>query len=73
MPDGSTSVADAEDIDVRSFVDGAVRAGGLGLSSDGSSLELGYAFPGSEGEVTYKGNTFPDGQRNAWTTLSRTG
>lgn len=66
-PDGHTTLADARDVDATSVVDPGLRFGAMGLSAlDGGGLRLGCWFPGAEGEVTYRGDTFPDGQLRRW-------
>lgn len=64
-PDGSTSPADANDTKVQTLVDEAVRVGAIGVNFAEKS-GLGFWFPGTEGEVTYTGNTYPGGQVHRW-------
>jgi hypothetical protein len=65
-PDGSTSLADADDIGVRTLVDGGVKVGAIGADFVDGKTQLGFWFPGTEGEVTYTGNAYPGGQRPTW-------
>lgn len=65
-PDGTTNLADAMDDDLKPLVDAQFRFGSMGARLHDGRLETGYFFPGSEGEVTYQANTYPDGQLQAW-------
>lgn len=65
-PDGSTSLADANDTKVQTLVDEAVRVGAIGADFLEQKTALGFWFPGTEGEVTYTGNTYPGGQIHRW-------
>ena len=65
-PDGATTAADSHDTDVRTLVDERFRFGSLGAHLAGGHHEQGFWFPGTEGEVTYAGNTYPAGQVRAW-------
>ncbi len=61
-PRGGTTTADANDVLSVPLVDERFQFGAIGgLERDGT-LAVGYWFPGSEGEVTYAGNTYPGGQ-----------
>ncbi len=66
QPRGGTTPADARDVDALTLVDPAFRFGAIGAQERGRTIELGYWFPGSEGEVTYAGNTYPGGQMHRW-------
>ena len=65
-PDGATTKADSHDDKAVPMVDERFRFGALGAEERGSKLAVGYWFPGSEGEVTYAGNTYPGGQLHHW-------
>ena len=65
-PNGATTAADADDISITTIVDAGLRFGALGtLDVDGTSV-LAFRFPGSEGEMTYRGGMFPGGQVHEW-------
>ena len=66
VPDGRTVLADATDHEVTTVVDAGVRLGALGLDGHDGRLRLTYTYPAVEGHVTYRGNTFPDGQVREW-------
>ena len=65
-PDGSTIRADARDIEVQTLTDEHFRFGAIGADLDGGHHAQGFWFPGGEGEVTYRGNTYPGGQIHEW-------
>jgi hypothetical protein len=65
-PDGRTSRADADDIQVKTLVDSAVHVGAIGADFIAGKTQLGFWLPGIEGEVTYTGNAYPGGQRHQW-------
>ena len=48
------------------MIDGRFQFGAIGAEEHAGKLSLGYWFPGSEGEVTYAGNTYPGGQMHQW-------
>ncbi|WP_219418367.1 hypothetical protein [Pseudonocardia nigra] len=66
-PDGRTTEEDATDVGAqpRAVVDEGLRFGALGLVEREAGPVLAYAFPGTEGPVTYRGATYPDGQLRA--------
>ena len=73
-PDGQTTTDDSEDFrkdagratqqtSPRTLIDKRFRFGSLVATQVGGavgSVQLGYLYPGSEGAITYRGNTFPD-------------
>lgn len=61
-PCGDTTAADGDSVQGGAMTDERFRFGAIGAEEQGCSLSLGYWFPGSEGEVTYAGNTYPGGQ-----------
>jgi hypothetical protein len=65
-PRGDTTAADANDVKAVPLVDERFRFGAVGAEERGETLTVGYWYPGSEGEVTYAGNTYPGGQLHQW-------
>lgn len=65
-PNGATTKADSHDTVAHTMVDERFQFGALGAHLASGHHEQGFWFPGSEGEVTYGGNTYPDGQLHAW-------
>ena len=65
-PNGATTKADAHDVQAQTLMDERFQFGALGVHLDGDRHEQGFWFPGTEGEVTYHGNTYPGGQMHGW-------
>jgi hypothetical protein len=65
-PNGETTAADSHDTEVQTMVDDRFRFGAIGAALDDGHHSEGFWFPGSEGEVTYRGNTYPGGQVHEW-------
>lgn len=66
-PRGDTTSADSHDLDGQKIlIDERFQFGAIGAEEHDQTLTLGYWFPGTEGEVTYKGNTYPHGQFHHW-------
>ena len=65
-PHGDTTAADGNSVQGGVMTDERFRIGAIGAEEQGRRLGLGYWFPGSEGEVTYAGNTYPGGQLHQW-------
>ena len=65
-PAGDTFAEEARDTAFVTFTDGRVKFNAMGARLHASSMEIGAWYPGSEGQVTYKGNTYPGGQEQAW-------
>jgi hypothetical protein len=65
-PDGASIDADAADIRVNTLISEGVKVGAIGGDFTGQQAQLGYWYPGTEGEVTYQGNTYPGGQLHRW-------
>lgn len=65
-PKGETTRADSHDTQVQTIVDERFQFGAIGADLDAGHQTQGFWFPGSEGEVTYRGNTYPGGQLRQW-------
>ncbi len=65
-PRGDTTAADSLDTKAVPMVDERFQFGAIGAEERDGKLVLGYWFPGTEGEVTYAGNTYPGGQLHQW-------
>jgi hypothetical protein len=65
-PDGSTVKADSQDMEAKPLIHEGLRFGALGADFDQERPSFGYWFPGSEGGVIYKGQTYPHGQMKKW-------
>ncbi len=61
-PKGDTTTADSMDTEVHTLTDERFQFGAVGAELDKGHHRQGFWFPGSEGEVTYRGNTYPGGQ-----------
>ena len=66
MPNGATTKADAHDVVPQIMVDERYQFGAVGVHLAAGHHEQGFWFPGSEGEFTYAGNTYPGGQKHVW-------
>jgi Xaa-Pro aminopeptidase len=65
-PDGATTAEDSHDQAAKPMVDRRFRFAAIGARPEGESVAAGLWFPGSEGEVTYSGGTYPGGQMKQW-------
>ncbi len=66
-PEGNTTQEDSEDSKAETLIDSRFKFGSLGVSwSDNQTFQIGFWYPGSEGEITYAGNTYPYGQMKTW-------
>lgn len=65
-PDGRTTLQDSQDLESVTLIDERFGFGAVGTEYADGKLVCGFRFPGTEGEVTYKGNTYPDGQIKKW-------
>lgn len=65
-PGGHTTLEDAHDVSGQVIVDEHLRFGSLFAEQQDGILKAGFAYPGSEGEFTYQGNTYPGGQLHQW-------
>ena len=65
-PRGETTAADSLDVNVATMTNERFRFGAIGGEEKGDQLAVGFWFPGTEGEVTYRGDTYPGGQLHQW-------
>jgi hypothetical protein len=66
-PMGETTVADLHDTEATTtMIDKGFQFGAVGADDTSAHLSAGYWFPGTEGEVTYRGGTYPGGQVHGW-------
>ena len=65
-PDGRTIQEDSHDTTVTILIDERINFGSMGSIFSQDTLMFGYMFPGSEGEITYKGSTYPDAGMAQW-------
>ncbi len=65
-PNGGTTVRDSRDLDVTTLIDERFQFGAVGVEPKDGKLACGFWFPGSEGEVTYRGRMYPGGQVHGW-------
>lgn len=66
IPQGASTVADLYDTEAKPMVDERFRFGALGADEINRSIRFGFWWPGTEGGVTYQGNTYPGGQMARW-------
>ena len=65
-PRGDTTAKDSHDLDVAPLIDERFQFGAVGVEPKDGKLACGFWFPGSEGEVTYRGRMYPGGQVHGW-------
>ncbi len=65
-PQGSTTKEDGHDLQVKTLIDERFLFGALGAEETEGNLKLGFVWPGTEGETTYRGYTYPGGQMHKW-------
>src|SRR5271157_1090938 len=66
-PIGETTVADSRDTEATtSMIDKRFQFGAVGADDTSAHISTGYWFPGTEGEMTYLGGTYPGGQAHGW-------
>jgi len=65
-PNGASAKTDSHDTSVETLVDERFQFGAIGVHAAEGHQEQGFWFPGTEGEVTYQGNTYPGGQLHKW-------
>ena len=66
LPKGDTTAADADSVRPDVLTNEQFQFGAIGAEERENGISLGYWFPGSEGEATYAGNTYPGGQFHSW-------
>lgn len=67
QPKANTIQEDSEDYQAKTIIDNRLKFGALGVSwEDEGAFQIGFWYPGSEGEATYAGNTYPGGQMKKW-------
>lgn len=67
VPDGRTDTLDSHDREYSTFIDSAVHMGALGLINKEGYFAIGYHFPCSEGEYSYRAETYHEGRKHRWT------
>ena len=65
-PRGDTTARDSHDVEITTLVDERFQFGSVGVEPKDGKLDCGFWFPGTEGEVTYRGDTYPGGQLRKW-------
>jgi hypothetical protein len=65
-PQGHTTKEDSRDRQVKTLVDERFRFGAIGAEANDGSIQLGFKWPGTEGETTYRGYHYPGGQVHKW-------
>ncbi len=66
LPNGETDTLDSQDIECKTLINHQVLLGAVGLVNKDGFYAIGYHFPCSEGEYTYQGATYPNGQKHQW-------
>ena len=65
-PKGNSTAEDSHDQEIKTLIDERFQFGSIGSVQNDNLLQLVYSFPGSEGNITYRGNTYPEGQIKKW-------
>ncbi len=65
-PQGNTTKADSHDRQVVTMVDERFKFGSIGAKEIDGKINLGFKWPGSEGETSYRGYFYPGGQVHKW-------
>ncbi len=65
-PQGHTTKEDSRDRRVTTLIDEDFRFGAIGAQEGEEGIELGFKWPGTEGETTYRGYHYPGGQVQEW-------
>jgi len=65
-PQGDTTMEESHDLDASTLVDERYRFAAVGVRPQEERLAVGLWFPGTEGEVTYRGKMYPGGQMHQW-------
>ncbi len=66
LPDGRTCIRDSRDLKCVTVIDSNIHVGALGLTNRNNYFSVGYHYPCTEGEYTYSGGTYPNGQKHQW-------
>ncbi|MBN2129242.1 MAG: hypothetical protein JW741_07080, partial [Sedimentisphaerales bacterium] len=61
-----TTFEDSHDMEAVPLIDERFGFGSVGASTHGTRQLCGFWMPGTEGEVTYRGDTYPIGQLRKW-------
>lgn len=65
-PRGHTTKEDSRDRQVTTLIDKNFRFGAIGAEKRNKGITLGFKWPGTEGETTYRGYHYPGGQVQQW-------
>lgn len=65
-PNTATTLRDSHDFEIVPLIDKGFKFGAIGAALYGTKQRCGFWFPGTEGEITYLGNTYPGGQVQKW-------
>ena len=65
-PSGVTTREDGRETKAGTLIDGRFAVGALGMERVQGRVSMGFWYPGSEGVVTYSGDTYPGGQLKQW-------
>jgi hypothetical protein len=65
-PNGKTSAEDALSTNAMLLIDRSIQVGAIGIDHVDGRVQMGFWYPGTEGEITYLGNTYPGGQLHSW-------
>lgn len=65
-PNVVTTSQDSHDMNSVPLIDERFGFGAIGASAAGKKQQFGFWMPGTEGEVTYRGDTYPIGQMRKW-------
>lgn len=65
-PQGHTTKKDSRDRQVTTLIDKNFRFGAIGAEKRNKGITLGFKWPGTEGETTYRGYHYPGGQVQQW-------
>lgn len=65
-PRGQTTKEDSYDGEVTTLIDERLKFGSMGAEAKDDAMYLGFKWPGTEGETTYRGYFYPGGQVQKW-------
>ncbi|MEJ7693818.1 hypothetical protein [Daejeonella sp.] len=65
-PEGNTTREDSHDREAKTLIDGRFKFGAIGAEEQDGNIVLGFVWPGTEGETTYRGYEYPGGQLHKW-------